>query len=314
MYVLMGANGNITARAARVLLDEGKPTRVIGRNAAALDPLKQHGAELAIGDAQEPDFLARAFAGATAVYVMIPPAYDAPDMRRSQTRFGTAIASAIARSGVRRVVNLSSTGAELPAGTGPIAGLHEQEQRLDALPGLDLLHLRPGYFMENHLHAAGAIAQVGVYPSLERSDVPVPMIATRDIAAVVARELVEPRARGVLHLHAPRHYTFQEVATTLGRAIGTPDLRHVQAELAQARAAMLQAGMSPDVADRMAEMARWLSESRPGVSYRPLETAPTTLEAFAPRFREVYKSFARSAVAKPSPIPSPTPSPTQEAA
>ncbi len=82
--------------------------------------------------------------------------------------------------------------------------------------------------MENHLHAAGAIAETGVYPSLERSDVPVPMIATRDIAAVVARELVESRTRGVLHLHAPRHYTFQEVATTLGRAIGTPDLRHVQ--------------------------------------------------------------------------------------
>jgi uncharacterized protein YbjT (DUF2867 family) len=297
MYVLMGANGNITSRAARALLDEGRPTRVIGRSAASLEPLRQRGAELAIGDAQEPGFLARAFEGATAAYVMIPPAYDAPDMRRSQTRFSAAIATAIARAGVRRVVNLSSIGAELPAGTGPIVGLHEQEQRLDALPGLDLLHLRPGYFMENHLHAAGAIAALGVYPSLERSDVPVPMIATRDIAAVVARELVEPGASGVLHLHAPRHYTFQEVATLLGRAIGRPDLRHVQAEPAQARAAMLQAGMSPDVADRMAEMAHWLSEARPGALHRPLETAPTTLEAFAPRFREVYESLARDILA-----------------
>lgn len=153
---------------------------------------------------------------------------------------------------------------------------------------------------------AGAIAETGVYPSLERSDVPVPMIAARDIAAVVARELVESRTRGVLHLHAARHYTFQEVATALGRAIGMPDLRHMQVAPAQARAVMLQAGMPPEVADRMAEMASWLTEVRPGVSYWPLETVPTTLEAFAPRFREVYESFARSAVAKLSPTPSST--------
>ena len=192
MYVLMGANGNITSRAVRALLQQGKPVRVIGRSAAALAPLRQLGAEAAVGDAQETSFLTRAFEGATGVYVMIPTDYGAPDMRRSQTQFGTAIATAIARSGVRRVVNLSSVGAELPAGTGPIAGLHEQEQRLNALPGLDLLHLRPGYFMENHLHAAAAIAALGVYPSLERSDVSVPMVATPDIAAVVARELIEP--------------------------------------------------------------------------------------------------------------------------
>lgn len=180
MYVLLGANGNIASRVARILLQQGKPVRVIGRNPAALAPLRELGAELAIGDAQQVDFLAGAFAGASSVYAMIPPDYAAPDMRRSQTLFGTAIAAAIARSGVKRVLNLSSVGADLASGTGPIAGLHEQEQRLNALPDLDLLHLRPGYFMENHLHAAGAVAAVGVYPSLERADVPVPMIATAD--------------------------------------------------------------------------------------------------------------------------------------
>ena len=145
-----------------------------------------------------------------------------PTCAGRRLEFVTAIATAIARSGVRRVINLSSVGAELPAGTGPIAGQHEQEQRLNALAGVDLLHLRPGYFMENHLHAAAAIAALGVYPSLERSDVSVPMVATPDIAAVVVRELTETKTRGVLHLHAPRHYTFQQAATVLGNAIGRP--------------------------------------------------------------------------------------------
>jgi len=294
MYVLMGANGNITSRAVRALLQQGRPVRVIGRSAAALAPLRQLGAEAAVGDAQERSFLTRAFEGATGVYVMIPTDYSAPDMRRSQTQFVTAIATAIARSGVRRVINLSSVGAELPSGTGPIAGLHDQEQRLNALAGLDLLHLRPGYFMENHLHAAAAIAALGVYPSLERSDVSVPMVATPDIAAVVARELTEPTTRGVLHLHAPRHYTFQQAATVLGNAIGRPGLLHVRSEPAQARVAMLEAGFSRDAVEQMAQMARWLSAGTHTTLPGPVEVMTTTLEDFAPRFRDAFESLQRT--------------------
>lgn len=295
MYVLMGANGNITSRAARMLLQQGEPVRVIGRNAATLAPQRELGAELAIGDAQQADFLTRAFAGAAAVYTMIPPDYAAADMLRSQTLFGTAIATAIARCGVKRVVNLSSVGAELASGTGPIVGLHEQEQRLNALPGLHLLHLRPAYFMENHLHATGAIAALGVYPSLERPDVPVPMIATADIASVVARKLVDAGTRGVLHLHAPHQYTFQQVAAVLGRAIGRPDLQYVQAEPAQGLSAMLDAGLSADAAERMAEMARWLSNGTHATALPgALEVTPTTLEDFGPRFRAAYETASRA--------------------
>ena len=96
MYVFMGANGNITSRAVRALLQQGKPVRVIGRSAATLAPLRQLGAEPAVGDAQEANFLTHAFEGATGVYTMIPTDYGAPDMRLSQTQLGSAIAAAIA--------------------------------------------------------------------------------------------------------------------------------------------------------------------------------------------------------------------------
>lgn len=291
MNVLLGANGNITSRVAAALLDRRQPVRVIGRNPASLEALRRRGADIAIGDARDAGFLSQAFAGASAAYVMIPPAYDAPDMRRSQAAFGTAIAIALAHSGVRRVVNLSSVGAELPAGTGPIAGLHDQEQRLNALPEVDLLHLRAGYFMENHLHAAASIAALGVYASLEAPDVPVPMIAARDIAAVVVRELLSPVARGVLHLHAPAHYSFEEVTRVLGSAIGQPDLKYVQAEPAQARAAMRQAGLSADAVEQMAEMARWLSAGARTPLPGPLEVTPTTLEQFAPKFKAAFEAL-----------------------
>jgi uncharacterized protein YbjT (DUF2867 family) len=292
MYVLMGANGNITSRAARLLLDQSRPVRVIGRSASNLAPLRERGAELAVGDASDAGFLADAFAGATALYAMVPSDYAAPDLRKSMERVGTAIAEAIARSGVRRVVNLSSIGAELATGTGPIVALHHQERRLDALTGLDLLHLRPGYCMENHLAMAPVVAALGLYPSLERSDVPVPMVATADVAAVVARELVGPGRRGILHLHAPRSYSFAQAAQILGGAIGRPGLRHVQTPQAEGIAALVEAGFSADAADCMAEMARWLSDRETGPLPGPVEIVATTLEAFAPRFREAVESIA----------------------
>ena len=295
MYVLIGANGNTTSKVAQLLLAARQPVRVIGRRPENLAALKAAGAEIALGDASDATFLAGAFKGASAVYAMIPPNYGAADPRAEQAKVGEAICKALSAAGVRRVVNLSSGGAHLPSGTGPIAGLHDQEQRLNRLSGLALLHLRPGYFFENHLHAAGLIKAFDVYPSMEKSDIAVPMVATRDIAAVVARELQNGTASGtrVLHLRASRDYTMSDAARILGAAIGKPGLKHVQGNPAEAKAGMLQHGFSPAMAELFEEMAGALSDGRiaAGFSNGSTESAPTTLEDFAPRFAEVYRAL-----------------------
>jgi uncharacterized protein YbjT (DUF2867 family) len=287
MYVLLGSNGQITSQLARRLVAAGHPTCVVGRTAAALAPLRQAGVRTAVGDPADPVFLESAFAGATAVYAMTPPCYAEPDMRSAQARIGSAVAQALRRARVRRVVNLSSIGAELPAGTGPIVALHEQERRLDAIDGIDLLHLRSGYFMENLLAATGAVAAGGVLPGMEAPDVPIPMAATRDLAAVAARELVEPQHRGVLVLHGPTHPTLRDVAAALGAAIGQPGLQYVQAAPTDARAAMLAQGLSADAAAQLEELARWLSSATAmaSVASGPAVVLPTSLEDFV---REVF--------------------------
>ena len=297
MVVLMGSNGNITSKAAKLLLSQGQKVRVIGRNAGSLAALKQAGAEIAVGDAGDIDFLAASFKGATAVYVMIPPSYGSPDMRKYQSQLGEAIAQAIVKSGVKRIVHLSSVGAHLPSGIGPIAGLYDQEQRLNRIAGLDLLHIRAAFFMENHLHAVGLIAAFGVYPSMEKSDVPMGMIATQDIAAVVARELAQPSKRGILHLRAAALYSFQSAASILGAAIGKPELKHVQADPAQAKAGMVQHGFSQNVADLFEEMALAASDGRIASSYEtgPTEIGATTLEQFAPVFKTAFEQVKKAA-------------------
>ncbi len=285
MYVLLGSSGQITSQLAARLLAAGHPVRVAGRNAAALQQLARAGAEIAVGDPADAKFLQRAFDGVRAAYTMIPPCYAEPDMRASQDRIGDAIARALRAARVPRVVNLSSVGAELVRGTGPIEALHAQEQRLDAIGAMDLLHLRPGSFMENLLPSAAVVAQAGVLPGLEAPDARIPMVATRDIAAVAARELVAPRHRGTLLLHAAQ-LTPRECATALGAAVGLPRLAYVQSPPEEARAALQSAGFSASAAAQLERLAQWLSSS-PAASAQagPVQVQPTSIETFA---REVF--------------------------
>ncbi|HEY0821008.1 MAG TPA: NAD(P)H-binding protein [Rhizobacter sp.] len=304
MYVLLGSNGQVSAQIARRLRANGHPVRVIGRSAASLAPLARLGAEPAIGEPADAAFLARAFTGATAVFTMIPPCYGEADMQAAQDRIGEAIATALRTAHVARVVNLSSIGAELRQGTGPIEALHRQERRLDAIAGLDLLHLRPGSFMENLLPAAAAISAAGVLPGMEAPDVPIPMVATRDVAALAARELAEPRERGVRLLHAPRHLSLQEAASALGAAIGMPELPYVQSAPEDAKAMLRLHGFSASAADQLEALARWLSTTAmASVAASPVAVQPTTIETFA---REVFAPAYQALGAAPASAPGDT--------
>lgn len=290
MYVLLGSSGQITSQIARILLDGGHPVRVIGRNREALAGLEDAGARIAVGDPADAAFLASAFADATAVYTMLPPCYQEPDMRAAQHRIGEAIAEALRRATGPRVVNLSSVGAELPHGTGPIEALHAQEQRLDAIGTVDLLHLRAGYFMENLLAAIPEIAAAGVISGMESPDAPIPMVATADIAQTVAQELVTLRHRGVLQLQAPRHITLREAARVIGSAIGKPDLQYLQAAPEETKRTLRTHGMSADAVDQLEALSRWLSRmSTESATAATVAVQATTIEAFArERFAPAY--------------------------
>jgi uncharacterized protein YbjT (DUF2867 family) len=180
---------------------------------------------------------------------------------------------------------LSSIGAHLAAGNGPIAGLHRQEQRLNALGDLDVLHLRPGYFYENHLAAIEMIRTLGLYSDMTAPDVPLPMVATADIAQVVARELHRPTGEGrrVLHLRTPHLYTMREATARLGAAVDMPGLSYVQADPQQGKAALMQIGFSASAASQLEEMSAAFSTGLLNGEFEkgPTEIRPTTLEEFA---------------------------------
>jgi uncharacterized protein YbjT (DUF2867 family) len=216
---------------------------------------------------------------------MIPTDYAAPDMAAAQDQLGAAIAGAVTSAGVERIVNLSSIGAHLAARNGPIAGLHRQEQRLNALGGLEVLHLRPGYFYENHFAAIEMIRTMGLHADMTAPDVPLPMVATADIAHVVARELRSHSGKGkrVLHLRAPHLYTMREATALLGAAVDKPRLAYVQADPQQGKATLMRLGFSASAASLLEEMSAAFSSGILNGEHEkgPTETTRTTLEKFA---------------------------------
>jgi len=284
MYVITGATGNTGSVIAEKLLAHGKKVRVVGRDLKRLERFAQKGAEPFVADAADAGALTKAFAGANAVYAMIPPDMASTDYRGYQERVNDALRSAIEKNGVPCAVVLSSLGADKPQGTGPVAGLHSLEKKLEGITGLNALFLRAGYFMENILPQASVIKSMGSMAGPVKSDLPLPMIATRDIGAYAAEALLKLDFAGksTHELQGSRDVTYAEVAKIAGAAIGKTDLAYHFAPAAQLKPALVQMGMSANFVDLLLEMTDALNSGHMKMLQprSPSNTTPTTLETF----------------------------------
>jgi uncharacterized protein YbjT (DUF2867 family) len=295
MYVITGATGNTGRAVVEILLAAGKPVRVIGRSEDKLKPLADKGAEIAVGSLEDEGFLVEAFSGPTAVYSMIPPNMQAEDVRQYQNQVGEIIAAALDKSGVTHVVNLSSLGAHLPDKTGPITGLYDQEQRLNKLEKVNVLHLRPTYFLENLMAFIPMIRNMGVSGSAVKGDIKFPMIATRDISKEAAERLILLDFKGhtVKELLGQRDLSMNEAMGILGAAAKIKELKYVEFPYDEAEKAVQQAGISPDMARSYIELQRCVNE---GVAITdavrtPENTTETSIEDFAKVWASVYDSM-----------------------
>lgn len=291
---VLGATGHIGAALTHLLLAKGHEARVLGRDSKKLAALSAVGAKTATADVTDAKALAVAFRGADAAFVMIPPSYGEDDFGAWQDRAGEAIVLGLKNGGVRRVVSLSSTGAQHPDGTGPIKALHRQEKRLDRAGGLDVLHLRPSYFMENHFYGIPTIKGMGIYGTPLAADLPLPQVATADIGRRAAELLdrLDWKGSTIHEFGGPKDVTMTEATAALGRAIGKPDLKYVQFPYADAEKAMLGMGMKPSIVGLMIEMYRGMNERRVAME-KPLPSSQrgaTSIDEFAKGFAAAFAS------------------------
>jgi uncharacterized protein YbjT (DUF2867 family) len=200
----------------------------------------------------------------------------------------------LAAARVQYAVTLSSVGADKADKTGPVVGLHKLEERLNGIKGLNVLHLRAGYFMENTLAQAGIIHAMNSAAGPIRPTLKVAMIASHDIGHAAADSLLRLDFTGqqTRELLGQRDLTMSEVAQIIGQAIGKPNLAYVQMPDNDFRAAVTQMGMPTDMANLILEMVASMNSGhmRSLESRSSRNTTPTSYETFvADEFVPVYE-------------------------
>lgn len=253
MFLVTGITGNTGGAAASALLATGQSVRALVRDPARAGVWAARGVDLVPGDVADGEDLRRALAGVRGAYVLVPPHGAHPDPIAHAGEVARAVRDASREAGLERLVLLSSEGAHLPSGTGPIQGLHAAEGILiDAAARVTFL--RATYFQENWVSAFGVAREQGVLPSfLADTDRPRPMVATADIGRTAADLLMAPEAPPVVELKGPRDLTLREVASIVGAALGR-SVEPVHPPREAWVGILMQAGLGQPYAELLAEM------------------------------------------------------------
>jgi uncharacterized protein YbjT (DUF2867 family) len=300
MYTILGATGNTGSIVAKKLLEQGKKVRVVGRDSKKLAPFVSRGAEASVTDVLDTEALSKALAGAEGVYALMPPSLTSTDYCAHQEEVSDSIAKALETAGITHTVTLSSFGADKPDKTGPVVGLHNMETKLARIKGLNVVHLRAGYFMENTLAQVGVIQGFGMMAGPVRADLALPMIATKDIGVAAAEALVRLDFKGqqTRELLGQRDISYNEAARIIGVAIGKPALAYIQLPDEQVIQAMTSMGMSRSLATLLCEMSAALNNGymKALEARSAANTTPTSFETFVQEvFLPAFKGQAASA-------------------
>jgi uncharacterized protein YbjT (DUF2867 family) len=249
-----GSIGNISKPLTAQLVKAGHEVKVISSNAANKAAIAELGAEALIGSIDDIDFLADAFKGADFIYTMVPNNFAASDYRAYIAEIGRNYASAIEKSSVKQVVNLSSIGADQTGGTGPIAGLHDVENTLNQLVDVNVRHVRAAYFFTNYYNDIPLIKHLNTIGANYGPDTKMLLVQPEDIADAIAHEIEQGFTGKSYRYVVGEDITAAQAGQVLGEAVGKPALQWTEFTDEQALDGMLQAGLPAEISRNYVEM------------------------------------------------------------
>ncbi|RBL82433.1 NmrA family transcriptional regulator [Streptomyces cavourensis] len=222
MYAITGISGKVGGAVAEALLQAGLPVRAVLRNPANAAAWAARGCDIAIADMADAAALARAFENVDGAFILPPPQFDpAPGFPEARAAID-AVASAIALGQPRRVVCLSTIGAQSTQ-QNLLTQRTLMEQALRRLP-VPMTFLRPGWFMENFAWDVASARDDGLIASfLQPLDRAIPMVATADVGRIAA-QLLQDTWTGlrVVELEGPQRISPNDAGRAFADALGTP--------------------------------------------------------------------------------------------
>lgn len=220
MFAITGITGQVGGALGKALLAQGNEIRAVVRTEAKGLAWSQQGADIALAEMNDGEALAKAFTGAQAIFILLPPVFDPSGNMAEPRAHIAAIRHALLAARPQHVVCLSTIGAQA---TQPnllnALGLMEKELT-DVCDSV--VFLRAGWFMENFLWDVESAKETGtIYSHLQPLERAIPMIATTDIAALAAELLAQPEpGTRIVELEGPQRYSPQLAAEAFSQVLG----------------------------------------------------------------------------------------------
>ncbi|WP_138480676.1 NmrA family NAD(P)-binding protein [Dyadobacter bucti] len=293
-YIITGSLGNISLPVTKALTGAGHDVTVISSSQDKKAEIESLGAHAAIGSATDATFLKETFKDADVAYLMIPSSFSIPDYGKFQQEVADNYIQALEGSNIKHVVLLSSVGAHLRKGAGPIDALGYLEERLLTLPGLHLKFLRPSYFFTNLYSLAGMIKHAGIAGNnFGDTDEKLVLVHTDDIATVAIENLLSLSFTGnsITYIASDEVHP-NEIATVLGNAVEKENTPWITFSDEQALEGMLGAGLNQSFASMYLAMGQAIRSGKLQEDYwknRPETLGNYKLENFAKDFAAVYQ-------------------------
>jgi uncharacterized protein YbjT (DUF2867 family) len=259
--IISGSLGNVGKPLAQQLVNAGHNVVVISSNENRIEAIETLGAKAAIGSVNDASFLAQTFSGADALFAMTPPNLGGSNVILNTVAAGKAFAEAIETSGIKRVVLLSSIGADLPTGNGPIAGLYHIEKLYEKL-NTSITFLRAGYFFINFFNDIPMIKGAGIMGGNFAAESKIPLVHPEDIAFAAAEELQKTTSGINIRYIISDVQTPAEIVKAFGNAIGKPELPWIEFTDEQSLDGMKQAGLPEEIAGLYTEMGAGLRSGK----------------------------------------------------
>jgi uncharacterized protein YbjT (DUF2867 family) len=239
--LVSGATGQQGGALARELLQKGHSVRAFVRrpDSPEAKELERLGAELAVGDFEEPSTVEDAARGMDATFLVATP-FEAGT--EAETRHGISAADAVKAAGVEHLVYSSVADADKDTGIPHFDSKREIEKHIEGL-GIPYTIVAPVYFMDNLL-APWTLPQLkeGRFPMALPASRPLQQIALSDIVAFTVLVLENPEQFVDRRVDiASDELTGGEVAEVLTRVTGH-EIDYVELPLEQVRQAMGEDG------------------------------------------------------------------------
>lgn len=294
--IITGSLGNISKPLAEMLVKANHTVTVISSNAERETEIEALGASAAIGTMQDVSFLTKTFTGADLVYCMESLGHgfyfdQKLDYMAAIIEISNSYKQAIEKSGIKKVIHLSSIGAHTDKGNGMLASHYYAENVLKQLPAyVSIKFMRPVGFYYNMFAFIPTIKATEAIIQNYGGDTKEPWVSPWDIATVIAEEVELPFNGRTVRYIASEELSPNEVATILAEAIGKPDLKWLEIPDEQMQTNLIAAGMNPLVAKGLTAMN---AGRKSGLLYEDYNRIKPTLgkiklNNFATEFAAVY--------------------------